>query len=654
MADLVGLEDAVDDSLIVENLAGGHGSLAAGDDGVQEGTDLLVPQVALVLDQRNGGLHGRTGHVTIKGHGLVETTVPAFGGRNAQAALGAQNQGVASGVHMHIPGNAEVYDHIAVQTDVSGGKIIHGELLGALGLADGGISLGSLAAEIAGATGDGQRLGVADGVQHHIQRVAADVAHGADAGLVVLNEGLGPADGDAVATTAAGLDVVHAAKFAGLDNLLDHLHIGVQTGLEADGHDLAALLFSLADRHGLVQRDGHGLLQQHVQAMLQGVDGAYGVIAVIHADADGVHGHGVDHLLVVLEGGGFHVVFLQEFVSLAGDQVAGGHDLHVGLMLIGTDVAVSDSAGADDADAQFLIAVNGFFFRHVGAEVVHIKSHVCFLPLVVFKWFLYVRTFERVYAANGSSPMDRIADDLKNFRLIIDREFFMAGLEVENPSVAAEEAAAGAEHFAALIIANEDQLIGFGNVEGLAVGFHVVDLDEATDALSDGMGRVADPYQFTLGILPPGQIAGSTHQAAERFGMMTGMKEDRTHALQHGLLHPIHHFVRHFFMRHVAPPDQHVGLVQHLLAQTVGKIVQRDRANADFVAFQSFFQRTVDPFGIDSTNRVGRFFMKTFVVYRYTNQGLHLLSALNAGAFKCFGVLKCPSFSFMVIIQNEL
>ena len=183
---------------------------------------------------------------------------------------------------------------------------------------------------------------------------------------------------------AAGLDVVHAAQLAGLDDLLDHLHVGVQTGLEADGHDLAALLFSLADFHGFVQRDGHELLQQHVQAMLQSVDGAHGVVAVVHANADGVHGHGVDHLLVVLEGGGLDLVFLQELFGLAGDQVTGGHDLHVGLMQVSLDVAVGDSAGADDADTQLLLAVNGLFFRHVGAEVVHIKSHDPVPPLSRF------------------------------------------------------------------------------------------------------------------------------------------------------------------------------------------------------------------------------------------------------------------------------
>ena len=81
--------------------------------------------------------------------------------------------------------------------------------------------------------------------------------------------------------------------------------------------------------------------------------------------------------------------------------------------------------------------------------------------------------------------MDGVADDLKNFRLIIDGEFLVAGLEVENASVATEEAAAGAEHLAALVVADEDQLVRFGNIEGLAVGLHVVDLDETADSLRE-------------------------------------------------------------------------------------------------------------------------------------------------------------------------
>ena len=75
--------------------------------------------------------------------------------------------------------------------------------------------------------------------------------------------------------------------------------------------------------------------------------------------------------------------------------------------------------------------------------------------------------FQRVYAADGSGPMDGVADDLKDFRLIVDREFFVAGLEVENASVAAEEAAAGAETHTA-------QKTGYGALRHLPFSFENV------------------------------------------------------------------------------------------------------------------------------------------------------------------------------------
>ena len=60
---------------------------------------------------------------------------------------------------------------------------------------------------------------------------------------LLLDEG---AVRDAATTAAAGLDVVDLAQHAAFYDLLDHLHVLVQTGLEADGEHLAALLFGTA------------------------------------------------------------------------------------------------------------------------------------------------------------------------------------------------------------------------------------------------------------------------------------------------------------------------------------------------------------------------------------------------------------------------
>ena len=116
--------------------------------------------------------------------------------------------------------------------------------------------------------------------------------------------------------------------------------------------------------------------------MLKGVNGADRMIAVVHADAHRIHRDGVDHLLVIFKGGRFHFEFLEERFRLAGDQVARGDDLNVGLMLIRFHMAVRDSAGADNADAQLPVAANRLLFRHVAREVVHVKCHCRFLPYV--------------------------------------------------------------------------------------------------------------------------------------------------------------------------------------------------------------------------------------------------------------------------------
>ena len=56
---------------------------------------------------------------------------------------------------MHIPRNTEVEDYAALKTDISGREIVNAELLGALGLADLRISLGSGAEIIGSGTGNG-------------------------------------------------------------------------------------------------------------------------------------------------------------------------------------------------------------------------------------------------------------------------------------------------------------------------------------------------------------------------------------------------------------------------------------------------------------------------------------------------------------------
>ncbi len=339
---------------------------------VQEGADLLVEQAALagVLEDRDHGVDMRAGHVVVQGHGAAHGAVPAVGGGNAESAFGTEDDGVAGGVDVHGPRDAEVKDDAALETDEGRCEVVHGEPCGIRA-----VVLRVLAEEIGDVAGNGQRLRIADGVQDHVEGVAADVAQSADAARGLLDE---RGARDAATTAAAGLDVVDLAEDAGVDDLLDHLHVGVETGLEADGDELAGGLFSLADGLGLFQGHGEGLLQEDRDAVLQRVDGGSGVLSVVGADGDAVQiGLVVDQLLVGgIETDAFHAEALHELLSLAGDQVRGGDDFHVLHELVALDMALRDPAGTDDADLQllsgllllfddFLLELAQYFVRHV-------------------------------------------------------------------------------------------------------------------------------------------------------------------------------------------------------------------------------------------------------------------------------------------------
>ena len=88
----------------------------------------------------------------------------------------------------------------------------------------------------------------------------------------------------------------------------------------------------------------------------------------------------------------------------------------------------------------------------------------------------------------GRGPANRIGDDGLDFRLIIDREGFVAGLEVEDAS-AAHEAAAGTEHLSARMPGDEHQVVGLRDEELLAVGLIVRHFKVVAQTLDDGVAR---------------------------------------------------------------------------------------------------------------------------------------------------------------------
>ena len=188
----------------------------------------------------------------------------------------------------------------------------------------------------------------------------------------------------------------------------------------------------------------------------------------------------------------------------------------------------------------------------------------------------------------------------------------MTGLEVEDLAVFPAVGTAGTEHFAALEGADEDDFVRLGNGEGFAVGFFVIQVDEAADALGDGMAGLDVPDQLVITVFPPGQVAAGAHQAAEGLGMVAGVEENGTHAVQNGPLYPLCHFVGDQIMLHMAPPDQNIGVIQQFFGQVV-HIIQSN--GADFkIAVQLMLQGHVDALGIQGLHFLVMLLMEKFIV----------------------------------------
>ena len=205
-------------------------------------------------------------------------------------------------------------------------------------------------AEVArGGGGDGQGQGVVQGVEGHIQGVAADVRQSPRPGQIAPDEG---APRHPPPAPPAGLDVVDLAQLAGLHDPLDHLHVGVVAGLEADAEDAPGAPRRAGHVDGLVEGHRHRLLHQHVLARLEGVDAGAVVGDVGGADADR-SGVPLQQAVVVLVGlGPAQPVRLDERGRFPGHDVADGDHLDVRHVLVRPGVRAGDAPAADDPDSH--------------------------------------------------------------------------------------------------------------------------------------------------------------------------------------------------------------------------------------------------------------------------------------------------------------
>ena len=391
----------VEDGLIVEDLARGNGSLSALLDGVEEASDLLLlagRHAALLGNLLDLGLDLLACDLVIDNEIAADGAVPALGGGDAEASLGAVDDGVARGVEVHSPGNAEIEDDAALKANERRGEIVNAERIGKLGTAEFLICnvVRILAEEVGGVARDRQRLGMSEGVENHIERVATDVAERAETARVLCDEGgliSLVADGNTATAAAARLNVVYLAEDARLNNVAHHLHILVESRLEADGEHLARLLLCSHNLDSLVECDGKGLLEKNVKSCLKCRDSAGGVLAVIGADGHGVELQGliIDHLnavLVVALNLGF-MVNIKEFACSTSDNIRACDDLHVGLLEICIHVRECNAAGAYDTDSYLLRGID-LLYLLIFLESVKICHNSS--PFLVFLYLVYSST----------------------------------------------------------------------------------------------------------------------------------------------------------------------------------------------------------------------------------------------------------------------
>ena len=123
----VGSVDTVDDCLVVQNLGRRNRSRTALFDGIQEGTDLPVPQVYIAFDFGNYRIKLHTCDVVIQSHGTTDGAIPTVSGRNTERTFGTENDGITGGICVHCPGNTEVQNNIAFQTYKCCCKVVNGE-----------------------------------------------------------------------------------------------------------------------------------------------------------------------------------------------------------------------------------------------------------------------------------------------------------------------------------------------------------------------------------------------------------------------------------------------------------------------------------------------------------------------------------------------
>jgi uncharacterized membrane protein len=182
-------------------------------------------------------------------------------------------------------------------------------------------------------------------------------------------------------------------------------------------------------------------------------------------------------------------------------------------------------------------------------------------------------------------PSRRVLYHFQHPRIVIRRKRLMPGPKIRDLPQSARPRTAASKNFATSERADQKRALRLGDIKEFAVHLLALDHKMIVDVLHDRMPRPRHPQRLALSRVAPFQIARSPHQLLKYLGKMPAVKHNQSHPLEHPPINHVHHRVVHLAVRHVAPPEHHVRIVNHFLAQPVFWLVQRRGANFQSLAF---------------------------------------------------------------------
>ena len=210
--------------------------------------------------------------------------------------------------------------------------------------------------------------------------------------------------------------------------------------------------------------------------------------------------------------------------------------------------------------------------------------------------------------------VDRVLDDAANVGIEEGLAGLVAGLEVEDSTCASVEDAACTEDEAVLKPCAEDQLLRLGNVEGLGVELLALDEEVVGNACGDGVAGAHVPDDFLL-VTTPLQVAVRADDRLEGLGVVARVQGDEAHLAEvYALSDLFYESVVDLLVRHMAPPDQDVGIFKNLVGKTLIGIVECGEANFEgFVFTEEFTDDGVKAVGVNCLDGFLRLFVTEFV-----------------------------------------